>query len=663
MQGIDTNLIKNQRADSSLSIPIRSVLEEFACFGILFKNIERIIEFSKQSLGLIKQSFAHHLRMEMRNFIQHISDFELKIEKISLIHTLVWLRGETRQIIESLHEIAIKSEHLFGAKLISMMNIFVNQSSSSFQSIVALRLLNSIKIPFEKIIRKWIFTGQIEDLYQEFFITLNITLNRENIPNIMTIEDATRILMVGRTRLFLNSCPSFNEASISIFSLNQNEIQNSKDQDQNEIQKDSSNNNKIQKDSSNNNENIENDLMITCNNLHDLYSKELARIILRENCLKMHISLIYDLLFYGRDSFFITLVNQIGEEALNKPASGGYYFKHALYGVLDAALRERTFSTSTQSSPSTPSPILDPFMNLDIKLLENISNSDNVNSSNLSSSSSASSLSSHPSCWDIFSLEYRVSFPLNIILTDSLFEDFMNLSQFLWQLKKTEFLLRVGHERLIADYRQNQNQSHSNQNHSNHSNSFNNIPEKRDKVDYFRFQLLYHELVIMCKQIISICYESIQLAFKYFYRELEKFSKNLFDLDQLIDLMADLVDLIKKRCLPWSNHSLRSKLLSLLSSMIKLVNLSDSFIASNKSLGEIRVTFQTIARQSQSDIDIFLMQIQKEANSMKSSSKRTVTIDDLDWERVWMTMLDVNEYHQRRSGFDINKYGKTILIN
>lgn len=72
-----------------------------------------------------------------------------------------------------------------------------------------------------------------------------------------------------------------------------------------------------------------------------------------------------------------------------------------------------------------------------------------------------------------------------------------------------------------------------------------------------------------------------------------------------------------------------------------------------KLLTEYRGSFQNAVRNFQSELDEFMLQIQKESNAISSSSGTTEANSPL---KVLIAMVDYNGYHTRRNGFDQRKY-------
>lgn len=74
-------------------------------------------------------------------------------------------------------------------------------------------LLNEATIPFNNIVKKWIFCGEIEDIYEEFFVAKipnmddiwhsKYIIRSTMIPQFISLSMANRILCVGKSIDFL----------------------------------------------------------------------------------------------------------------------------------------------------------------------------------------------------------------------------------------------------------------------------------------------------------------------------------------------------------------------------------------------------------------------------------------------------------------------------
>jgi gamma-tubulin complex component 3 len=336
--------------------------------------------------------------------------------------------------------------------------------------------------------------------------------------------------------------------------------------------------------------------------------KQVRRILIEDCQLIEQVRCIKQYVLLCKGDFSMNLLELLWN-GLNRPA--GSLFRHNLVGVLESSIE-------FTRDPREPDWLL---ANLDVRLLSN----DQI------SGSSATG-------WDVFALDYRVSFPVDCILDPQSMQEYSKLSRYIWGLKRLEAVL-----------------SRCWQNLRDCQISVSKVVKKELRADLRKMELLQYEMISFVRQALSVCFETISGEWDVFEDILNKMSEKDessegegVDLDALITAHRDFLNNLKGKLRLWSSQAMRSKMSVISLGILRFENVQNALISILQSqslapsLNEMRNAFQSSARHFQTDLDDLLMTLQKESALNNS--------EDL------VSRLDFNEYHRRRNGFDTRKY-------
>lgn len=239
-------------------------------------------------------------------------------------------------------------------------------------------------------IQRWIYEGELDDPFNEFFVVINTekseddnlwrnkySLRGDMVPTYMPKALAKKIFLIGKSLNFIrHSCKDADIARVSpdIQSLVYGDIKRTEN---------------------------------AVNAVYKASSHRLSVVLFGKYKLLEHLRAIKGFLLLGRGDFVEYLMDTLTAK-LSQPATTIY--RHNLTGILETAIR----ACSTQNE--------DPAIlaRLDVRLLE---------------------ASSGDSGWDIFALEYHVDSPLTTILSPTTMQAYQKLFSFLWRVKRTEHML------------------------------------------------------------------------------------------------------------------------------------------------------------------------------------------------------------------------------
>lgn len=249
-------------------------------------------------------------------------------------------------------------------------------------------------------LRHWIYDGELEDPFQEFFVSENddaralddprrggatsvwedkYRLKESMIPSIVTPDFAKKIFLIGKSLNFIRyGCGD--SAWVESYS----------------------------KDSSR--ELQYGDTATLETSIDEAYKRTMARLIhLMEDKFKLfeHLAALKKYLLLGQGDFIALLMESLASN-LDRPANSQY--RHTLTAQLEHAIRN---SNAQYDSP-------DVLRRLDARMLE---------------------LSHGEIGWDVFTLEYRMDSPLDVIVTPWASKQYLKVFNFLWRVKRVEFAL------------------------------------------------------------------------------------------------------------------------------------------------------------------------------------------------------------------------------
>ena len=299
-----------------------------------------------------------------------------------------------------------------GGELISLIHNFSASHGDPFIHVFADRLLTAVTKPFYDMLRKWIYDGELEDPYSEFFVYENpdsgfdmdprragatsvwedkYLLKGNMIPSIMTSDFARRVYLIGKSLNFIRySCGD--SGWVEDYSKG-----SSRDLQYG-------------------------DTATLGSSIDEAYKLTMARLIhLMEDKFNLfeHLQALKKYLLLGQGDFIALLMESLASN-LDRPANSQY--RHTLTAQLEHAIRN---SNAQHDSPEV-------LRRLDARMLE---------------------LSHGEIGWDVFTLEYRMDSPLDVIVTPWASKQYLKVFNFLWRIKRVEFALGQTYRRCMTGAR------------------------------------------------------------------------------------------------------------------------------------------------------------------------------------------------------------------
>ncbi|KAF2665326.1 hypothetical protein BT63DRAFT_405294 [Microthyrium microscopicum] len=418
LQGLSsTNL---QFKDSStlqlpptLPVPIVGLLHTLAEPCLLYKTLAEFVE--SEGDGLVGQSFRSALGLELRSYLKLVATLEGHIRRalamlddsqprkglgqagVTLKRCVYWTREATMGL-RLMSLIVEGSKGKKGGQLISVIHSYSLNHGDPFVVSFAERLLTHVTRPFYDMLRQWIYDGELSDPYLEFFVAEQHDLVDDDrkggatsvwedkykllkaaVPSILTDQFANKVFLIGKSLNFIrHGC---NEGGwVESYSKSASK------------------------------ELRYGDTATLETSIDEAYKATMAQLIsLMETKfdLSSHLTALKKYLLLGAGDFIAVLMESLST-TLDRPAATQY--RHTLTAQLEHAVRN---SNAQFDAP-------DVLRRLDSRMLE---------------------LSHGEIGWDVFTLEYKISPPVDVIVTPYGSKQYLKVFNFLWRVKRVEFAL------------------------------------------------------------------------------------------------------------------------------------------------------------------------------------------------------------------------------
>lgn len=401
---------------------IKNLVLRLSNIGWMFFKINKYCEHvaKNESVGHVNKSFAFALQDELNSYLKLVTIIEQQLHfsitsnqrgdprgDSSVSHSFLRLQMVTYDSLNSLRSLAslidqCKSKR--GGELINAVYKHIQQGDPMIRNMMT-KLLTAILIPLRKFLSNWLFYGELDDPYKEFFITYSrngavsspqfwherYCINEHQLPAFITVEQAAKVLATGKAVNVLKQISDSSRLSIGYFEKMKSAFEKSSIEELF-------------------NESLSYNRSYFQKQLHLAYketNRNALRILYEDYNFAQHLEGLKLFLLLGQGDFISYLMDLL-EPILNKPVK--QLKNHKLNNLLMYAIR----STNAQYL------IDDVIERLDIRFQEK---------------------AIEETGWDIFSLVYKTTGPISIVFTNQCMENYSILSKYLWRSKRMEFIL------------------------------------------------------------------------------------------------------------------------------------------------------------------------------------------------------------------------------
>ena len=279
-----------------------------------------------------------------------------------------------------------------------MIHAYSTSHGDPFVRAFAERMLSQVTKPFYGMLRQWIYNGELSDPYHEFFVTESEStdlgddprraaatsvweekykLDESIVPSIITSDFAKKIFLIGKSLNFIRSTCS-DSAWVEAHSKEYSR------------------------------ELVYGDTATLETSIDVAYETTMARLIhLMDTKFQLfaHLNALKRYLLLGQGDFVALLMESLSSN-LDRPA--GSQYRHTLTAQLEHAIRN---SNAQFDSP-------DILRRLDARLTE---------------------MEKGDTGWDVFTLEYKVDAPVDVIITPWANRQYLKIFNLLWRVKRVEY--------------------------------------------------------------------------------------------------------------------------------------------------------------------------------------------------------------------------------
>ncbi|CAG8462995.1 6398_t:CDS:10 [Paraglomus occultum] len=419
-QGIDGQYIKFDKTtgsylvDSKIGVQrsTRELISRLSEMGCLYRKVHAFVNDSIDdiSIGLVGQAFCSALQRELTEYYKLMAILESQITKevdtnlstqsipLSLKRMLVSI-NESAEKLRLMAVLVDGCARQKGGALVSYIYMHTNHGDPFRHEFVE-HILEEVSKPFYEMLQSWIYEGELEDPFEEFFVGCDQTVEEEDLwqhkyfmrtdmqPSFISPLLAKKIFSIGKSLNFIR------------YSCHDNDLVTGKGKSTKSVLK-------------------YGDVIALEHSIDATYtktSKRLLDILFTKYKLMEHLAALKRYLLLGQGDFVQYLMDQLGS-GLSKPANTLH--RHNLTGTLEAAIRASNAQYEDQ----------DILQRLDVRLA-------NISAGDVG--------------WDVFSLDYHVDSPINTIFTPPAMILYTELFRFLWRLKRVEHDLSAAWRRQMT---------------------------------------------------------------------------------------------------------------------------------------------------------------------------------------------------------------------
>lgn len=558
-QGIDGKNIKMSstencykvEAKANLSKSLRDTAVRLAELGWLHNKIRKYADQRSldRSFGLVGQSFCAALHQELKEYYRLLSVLhsQLQLEddqgvnvglesSLTLRRLLVWTY-DPKIRLKTLAALVDHCQGRKGGELASAVHAYTKTGDPYMKTLVQ-HILSLVSHPVLSFLYRWIYDGELEDTYHEFFVASDptvktdrlwhdkYTLRKSMIPSFITMDQSRKVLLIGKSINFLHQVCHDQTPTTKMIAVTKSA--------------------ESPRDAADLFTDLENAFQGKIDAAYFETSKYLLDVLNRKYSLLEHMQAMRRYLLLGQGDFIRHLMDLLKPE-LVRPATTLY--QHNLTGILETAVR----ATNAQfDSPEI-------LKRLDVRLLE---------------------VSPGDTGWDVFSLDYHVDGPIATVFTRECMSHYLRVFNFLWRAKRMEYIL--------TDIRKG---------HMCNAKLLRNMPEFSGVLH--QCHILASEMVHFIHQMqYYITFEVLECSWDELWNRVQQAQ----DLDHIIAAHEAFLDTITSRCLLDSNSRvLLNQLRAVFDQIIELQNAQDTMYRAALEELQRRLQFEEKKKQRETE--------------------------------------------------------------
>ncbi|GAN07895.1 gamma-tubulin complex component 3 [Mucor ambiguus] len=397
-----------------VSPPITNMVFKLADIGWLYTKVRNFVNDNMDSptIGLVGQSLCAALQQELTEYYKLIAILEAQVEKqminnqvtsqsLTLKKLMIWTL-DCNQKLRLMSVLVDVCQGQKGGALIAAIHNYTKHGDPFIKNYLT-KMLQIVSKPFYEMLERWVYEGELDDPYEEFFVACDRTVPEEELwqskytmredmlPAFLSKELAHKIFSIGKSLNFIRySCHEDTLAE-----QHQGTFASTAETPTNTLDK--------QPFKYGETEQVGKSIEVA----YTATSRALLNLLKTKYKLMDHLKALKRYLLLGQGDFIQYLMDILWMN-LSKPANT--LFRHNLTGILETAIR------SCNAQYDDPQ-ILN---RLDVRLME-------IQKDDLG--------------WDVFSLDYHVDAPINTVFSPTAMHQYLEAFNFLWRLKRVEYTL------------------------------------------------------------------------------------------------------------------------------------------------------------------------------------------------------------------------------
>ncbi|PPQ72575.1 hypothetical protein CVT26_003706 [Gymnopilus dilepis] len=531
-QASEKTLVFTSDSKAAISPSTQALVHRLAELGYLYSRIDAFVRERENApgVGMIEQSLCHYLQTQLTEYYRLIAVLETQLSStrsstnripdiskeetgMSLRRLDVWV-NEWRLRMRMMSVCVEGARDSHGGALVNLIHSYTDNGDPFVRKFTH-ELLEEVSRPFFATLHKWLFSGELYDPFEEFFVTADSSLG--HIPYVHPSS-----LPGGINQL--SGDPNsglFNQDGEDISGLHESgqklwETKYRFRKDMLPFCMDSdwvATREKMSNTSGSLSYGDIAGLEKSIDAAYQLASHRLFEVFIDKFKLLDHLSALKNFLLLGHGDFADQLMETLAP-SLTRPANTLY--RHNLTANLETAIR----SSNAQRDS------VDVLRRLDARILEY----------------------SHGEIgWDVFTLEYKVNAPIDTVLDHEAMEKYLKLFKHLWQMKRIQRALDKGWMRVTGDAR-----------------SFIHLPGQYPYLsscksaelchaelepEWHKIRIVMTEMIHFIRQLEAYCrLEVIECSWKVL---IDFLNKKEGDLDALIDAHRTYLDRTIKKVHLW----------------------------------------------------------------------------------------------------------------
>ncbi|XP_070574424.1 gamma-tubulin complex component 3 homolog [Ptychodera flava] len=421
LQGINGRLLKQDSSGQGFTLdpnvgvmrPYRDLVRKISELGWLYMKVRKYVDdrSTDRAFGLVGQSLCAALQQELTEYYKLIAVLESQLQQeqdlgvsvnggnsMTLRKLVVWTYDPMVRM-KALASLVDACKGKKGGALATSIHSHMWTGDPVVRALVR-NILKVVSHPICSILYHWIYEGELEDTYHEFFVAADptvkkdrlwhdkYTLRKSMLPLYITLDQARKILLIGKSINFVRQVcqdrtPIRGRTITKTSDLTPEQAEMLFNQE------------------------MDSTFQEIITSVYKDTSKHLLDILFNKYKFLEHLKAMRRYLLLGQGDFIRHLMDLL-EDDLSKSATVLYL--HNLTGVLETAIR------GTNAQFDDPEIL----KRLDVRLLE---------------------VSPGDCGWDVFSLDYHVDGPISTVFTQQCLLMYLREFNFLWRAKRMEYIL------------------------------------------------------------------------------------------------------------------------------------------------------------------------------------------------------------------------------